>query len=331
MAGVSTPQLAASVSNAGGLGMLGVGSSNADKARKMILETRKLTQRPLGVNVFCHKPPVRDPIREEQWLKHLDPLFESLGAKRPAEMKEVYKSFLQDTAMLETLLELRPEVVTFHFGVPPPETVTRLKETGIYTMGTATNLQEALIIQNLGIDAIVAQGMEAGGHRGVFDADAEDEKLSTMVLVKMLSQNTRIPIVAAGGIMDGHMAKAMVDVGASAVQLGTAYILCPESGANSGYREDLKSSRNQSTQFTAVYSGHPARGMVTDFIRYCSTLETPPTAAYPLTYDATKQLHAAEPDGQYKYAPHWAGQGAPLVREMGAEDLTRLIVREMGF
>lgn len=331
MAGVSTPKLAASVSNAGGLGMLGIGSSKANNARKMILETRKLTQRPFGVNVFCHNPPIRDPIREEQWLRYLNPLFESLGTKRPAGMEEPYKSFLQDRTMLETLLELRPDVVTFHFGVPPPDTVRMLREVGIYTMGTATNIQEALVVQKFGIDSIVAQGIEAGGHRGKFDPNVKDEQWSTMVLVRMLAQEMKIPIVAAGGIMDGHISKAMMNVGASAVQLGTAYILCPESGANDGYREDLKSARNQSTQCTSAFSGRPARSITNDFIRYCSTLDTPPTAAYPLAYDVSKRLHAAEPKGQYKYAPHWAGQGAPLAREMGAGDLTKLIAQEMGF
>lgn len=330
MAGVSTPQLAASVSNAGGLGMLGLGSSNPEKASKMILKTKELTQKPFGVNVFCHKPPVRDPVREEQWLNHLNPLFESLGAKRPSDMKENYKSFLGNTEMLKTLLELRPNVVTFHFGIPEPDTLRKLKEIGICTMGTATNIQEAQIIQDSGIDAVVAQGFEAGGHRGMFDPNARDEQWSTMVLVKILSQRMKIPIVAAGGIMDGYMAKAMLDNGASAVQLGTAYILCPESGANNGYRENLKSSRNQSTQLTAAFSGHPARGITNDFIKYNSTPETPPVAAYPLTYDAGKQLHAAEPDGQYNYAAHWAGQGAPLVREMGAGELTKLIAKEIG-
>lgn len=330
MAGISTPQLAASVSNAGGLGMLGLGSSNVDKARKMILETKELTQKPFGVNVFCNNPPVRDPIREEQWLKHLSPLFEALGTKGPDRVKEPYKSFLQNPNMLETLLESRPDVVTFHFGVPSVEAVKRLREIGIYTMATATNLQEALTIQNLGIDAVVAQGLEAGGHRGMFDPNAKDEQWSTMVLVKILSQRLKIPIIAAGGIMDGHMAKAMIDVGASAVQLGTAYLLCPESAADKGYREDLKSSRSQSTQLTSAISGRPARGIDNDFIRYCNTFETPSSADYPLAYDAFKQLHAAEPNGQYKYAAHWAGQGAPLARELGAGDLTVLVAKEMG-
>lgn len=331
MAGVSTPKLAASVSNAGGLGMLGLGSSNFEKASKMILETKELTSKPFGVNVFCHKPAVRDLAREEQWLDYLNPLFEASGAKRPMEIKEPYKSFLHDPSMLETILKLRPDVVTFHFGIPSPKTIKKLKDTGIYTMGTATDLQEALVIQDSGIDAIVAQGVEAGGHRGVFDPNSKDEQWSVMVLVKILSERIDIPIVAAGGIMDGSMAKAVMNCGASAVQLGTAYILCPESAANSGYREDLKSFRSQTTQLTSALSGRPARGITNRLIEHCGKAETPPVPDYPVAYDASKQLHSAEPGGQYEYGAHWAGQGAPLARELGAAELTRVIAKEMGF
>lgn len=330
MAGVSTPQLAAAVSNAGGLGMLGLGSSSVEKAQKMIEETRSLSERPLGVNLFCHRSAVKDHDNEEQWLNYLKPLFEAAGTQRPVEIKEIYKSFLQDPDMLRMLLEVRPDVVSFHFGIPPPETIQRMREAGIYTMATATNLREALEIQNSGIDAVIAQGFEAGGHRGMFDPDSSDQQLSTMVLLRLLLHDIKLPIVTAGGIMDGFAARAMLDAGASAVQLGTAYVLCHESAANAGYRENLKSSRSCFTQMTTALSGRPARGITNRFITYTNRDQAPKPADYPIAYDAAKQLHAAEKAGRYDYAAHWAGQGAPLAREMAASDFTQLIASEMG-
>ncbi|SJM82637.1 related to Probable nitronate monooxygenase [Zygosaccharomyces bailii] len=330
MAGVSTPQLAAAVSNAGGLGMLGLGASNVEKALKMIEKTRSLTKKPFGVNLFCHKPAVRNKACEERWLNHLKPLFEAVGAKTPSEIKEIYRSFLKNPEMLEMLLKVRPAVVSFHFGIPPPETIKQLHDAGIYTMATATNLTEALEIEKSDIDAIVAQGFEAGGHRGVFDPDGLDEQLSTMVLLRLLLNATKLPIIAAGGIMDGYTARGMLDAGASAVQLGTAYILCHESAADDGYRDDLKSPRCRSTRMTAALSGRPARGITNRLITYTSKSQSLRPADYPIAYDAEKQLHAAEKPGQYEYAAHWAGQGAPLAREIPASELTVLIAKEMG-
>lgn len=330
MAGTSTPSLAAAVSNAGALGSLGIGANTVDEARQAIEETRRLTDRPFNVNVFCHQPAPYDPQRDAAWLQHLRPLFIEAGIDAPATLKEIYKSFLQNDALFEMLLQQRPAVVSFHFGVPDAQYIDALRQAGIYTMASATNLEEATIIEQNGIDAIVAQGIEAGGHRGMFDPSANDQCLSMAVLVRLLVQRTRLPIIAAGGIMDGYGIRAAQDLGAAAAQLGTAFILCPESAANASYRANLKSARAATTRLTPVLSGRPARGMVNQFIAFGEAAGSPPPAAYPYAYDAAKQLNAAAAkQGNNEFSAQWAGQGAPLAREMPASDLVATLVAEL--
>jgi nitronate monooxygenase len=329
MAGVATPALAAAVSNAGGLGSLGLGSSTVDQARQFIAETRALTDRPFNVNLFCHRPAERDAAHEAAWIHHLAPLFAEAGAEPPLELDEILTSFLVDKAMQRLILELRPAIVSFHFGLPPASYLEALRDAGIRTLATATNPREAAVIEAAGIDAIVAQGIEAGGHRGMFDPDADDERLSTAVLVRRLAWQTSLPIIAAGGIMDGAGIRAALDLGAAGVQMGTAFILCPESAAGPGYRANLKSERAESTRLTPVLSGRPARAMVNRLIRHGEAPGSPRPAAYPLTYDATRQLIAAATSlGNDDFAAQWAGQSAPLAREMPAATLVNTLMEE---
>ena len=330
MAGVSTPELAAAVSNAGGLGSIGIGAVSAGQGRQQIVATRALTDRPFNVNVFCHAPAQRNPEREAAWLAHLAPLFAEAGIAPPAALNEIYTSFLADDAGFDMLLEQRPPVVSFHFGLPSPEQIRALRQAGIYTMATATHAQEADLIERAGIDAIVAQGIEAGGHRGIFDPDAEDEGLATSVLVRMLVRKTRRPVIAAGGIMDGQGIRAALDLGAAAAQLGTAFVLCPESSANDSYRHNLKSARAATTRQTRVFSGRPARGLVNRLVRHGEAVSSPLPAAYPVAYDAAKQLAAAAAKlGNNEFAAQWAGQGAPLARELTAAELVETLAREL--
>jgi nitronate monooxygenase len=330
MAGVATPALAAAVSNAGGLGSLGLGSSTVDQARAMISQTRALTSRSFNVNLFCHQPAERDAARETAWIEHLSPLFRETGADIPASLNESRTSFLADEAMMQLLLELRPPVVSFHFGVPSPERMDAFRASGILMIGNATNVNEANLLVEAGVDAIVAQGIEAGGHRGVFDPDDRDERLPTQVLVRLPVQSIGIPVIAAGGIMDGHGIRAAMALGAAGVQMGTAFILCPESAASEGYRNRLKSERAWSTQLTSVPSGRPARGLVNRLISYGEAPGSPRPAAFPLAFDASKQLSdAALKHGNDDFAAYWAGQGAPLARELPAAELMRQLSAEM--
>lgn len=330
MAGVATPELAVAVSNAGGLGSLGLGASTVVQSRQMIEKTFALTGRPFNVNVFCHDRAQRNATEESAWITHLAPLFMELGQPPPAALNEIYRSFLDDDDMQKLLLELRPAVVSFHFGLPSAEYLEALRQAGIYTMATATNLQEARRIEKSGINAIVAQGIEAGGHRGVFDQAANDERLSIAVLVRLLVRQTGLPIIAAGGIMDGPGIKASLELGAAAAQLGTAFILCPESSASEAYRANLKSERAAHTRLTAALSGRPARGLSNRLIVHGEALGSPRPAAYPLAYDAAKQLNAAGAKlGKHEFAAHWAGQGAPLARELPAAELMRVLAKEL--
>lgn len=333
MAGVSTPALAAAVSNAGGLGSIGIGASDVAGARTMIDETFAQTDRPFNVNVFVHGPAVHDPEREAAWLAALEPVFAEFGAAPPSDLRVIYKSFSDDPEMLSLLVEKKPAVVSFHFGLPPAETITALKNAGIRLFATATSLAEAEAVEAAGLDAVIAQGVEAGGHRGVFDPLAADDGLGTFALTRLLSRKTGIPVIAAGGIMDGAGIAAARDLGAIAAQLGTAFIACPESAADDAYRAALKGQGAFHTRLTTAISGRPARALANRFTELAeATLRgtTPPD--YPIAYDAGKALHAAaKACGEAGYGAQWAGQGAPLARAMPAAELMATLTREMRF
>ncbi|MGH8434667.1 MAG: NAD(P)H-dependent flavin oxidoreductase [Pseudomonas sp.] len=330
MVGVSTPRLAAAVSNAGGLGSIGIGASTPEQARVMIRETRALTSKPFNVNLFCHRPAVANAQVEAAWLEYLKPYFAEFGAAPPTELREIYTSFLQDEAMLEVLLSERPAVVSFHFGLPPREQIRALKQAGITLLASATTVEEAALVEEAGVDFIVAQGIEAGGHRGVFEPERGDAGIGTLALVRLIAKQSQLPVIAAGGIMDGQGIAAAMALGASAAQLGTAFILCPESSANAAYRQTMKSDRVRHTQITSVISGRPARGIINRMFSEVGAPGAYVLPDYPITYDAAKALHAAaSAKGNHDFAVQWAGQGAPLAREMPAAELVRTLMAEM--
>ena len=330
MAGVSTPDLAAAVSNAGGLGSIAVGATDAARARAMIAATRARTDRPFNVNLFVHRPPVRDPAREAAWLDALRPLFDEVGSQPPRVLGVIYKSFAEDDDMLEALVETAPAVVSFHFGLPDRGRIQALQEAGCTLLATATTLAEAQACEAAGVDAVVAQGFEAGGHRGVFDPDAPDDELATLALTRLLAGRSALPVVAAGGIMDGAGIRAALNLGAVAAQLGTAFVACPESGADEAYRAALAGPGAAHTVVTRAISGRPARGLPNRFTAWGSR-----TAAacpdYPLAYDAAKTLNAAaKAVGEHGFGAQWAGQGAPRHRPLPAADLVDLLRAEAG-
>jgi nitronate monooxygenase len=330
MAGVSTPEMAASVSNAGGLGSIGVGSVDAEAAGRMIVATRSRTDRPFNVNVFCHKPAVADAAREAAWLARLGPEFARYGAKPPYHLTEIYQSFLTNEAMPEVLVTERPAVVSFHFGLPAPKQVEALRAAGILLFATATSLEEGKAVAAAGIDAVVAQGYEAGGHRGVFDTDGGDGRLGTVALTRLLVKKLAIPVIAAGGIMDGAGIAAAQTLGASAAQLGTAFVACPESSADAGYKAALLGPRAEHTLMTSAISGRPARCLANRFTALGAEVNQSAIPAYPIAYDAAKALHAAaSAAGEFGYGAQWAGQGAPLVRVMPAGELVTRLWEEM--
>ncbi len=330
MAGVSTPALAAAVSNAGGLGSIGVGAASAEAAREMIREVRVATGRPFNVNVFCHRPAVADADREAAWLDRLAPVFVRYGAQPPRQLREIYRSFVEDDAMLAVFLEERPEIVSFHFGLPSRECIAALYTAGIVLLGTATNPEEGRAIASAGIDGVVAQGYEAGGHRGVFDPDLPDDRLGTLALTRLLVTGLDIPVIAAGGIMDGAGIAACLTLGASAAQLGTAFIACPESSADEGFRAALLGPSSLHTVMTSAISGRPARCLANRFTELGDGVDAWTIPSYPIAYDAGKALHAAaRAAGESGYGAQWAGQGAPLARSLPAAALVAELMSEM--
>ncbi len=203
MAGVSTPEMAAAVSNAGALGSIGVGATDATGAQRMIAAFRERSRRSLNVNVFCHAPARANPLRESTWLERLRPEFARFDAEPPKALKEIYRSFVEDDDMLAMLIAEKPKVVSFHFGIPSHDRVQALVSAGIVLIGSATNVAEGGALVSAGVHAVVAQGYEAGGHRGVFDPAADDDCLGTFALTRLLVRTLGRPVIAAGGIMDG--------------------------------------------------------------------------------------------------------------------------------
>ncbi|WP_039830420.1 nitronate monooxygenase family protein [Pandoraea sp. B-6] len=335
MAGTSTPALAAAVSNAGGLGSIGVAAMNADAARKAIHDTRALTRKPFNVNVFCHAPAKLDASRDAAWLAYLAPEFARFDAAPPTTLGEIYKTFAADDAMFAMLLEERPAVVSFHFGLPSQERIDALHAAGIVLFASATNLAEAKTIEAAGVDAIVAQGYEAGGHRGRFEdlgdrVPSDDEQLGTLALVRLIVTHTSVPVIAAGGIMDGAGIAAALALGAQAAQLGTAFVACPESSADAAYRERLTGGAAPRTALIRAISGRPARGFVNRLYALEQAADRPDLPAYPVTYDAGKAINAAaKAKGNSDYAAQWAGQAAPLARAMPAADLVTTLRTEL--
>jgi nitronate monooxygenase len=331
MAGTSTPAMAAAVSNAGGLGSIGVGATDAAGARGMIESLKALTGGPFNVNVFTHRPAQADRERERAWLNALRPEFTRFGAEPPAEIGEIYTSFVADEAMLALFLETRPAVVSFHFGLPSAQVIARLKAAGVVLFSSATNLDEAEQAVAAGVDAVVAQGYEAGGHRGVFDPDAPDSQLGVVALTRLLVSRLSAPVIAAGGIMDGAGIAAMLDLGAEAAQLGTAFIACPESSADPYHRDALFGPGAAATEMTALISGRLARCLPNAFTALKDTvLKGVTTPDYPIAYDAGKALAAAaRSKGDGGFGAQWAGQGAPLARAMPAADLVRTLAEEL--
>lgn len=322
MAGISTPAMAAAVSAAGALGSVGAGAVDTDGARAMIAQVRKHWSGPLNVNLFCHKPPTVNEGLERAWIERSRPQFEALGASPPDRLTEIYRSFVGNDAMLAMLLTERPAVVSFHFGLPEKAAIHALRAAGITLLASVTSMAEGQKAAAEGIHAVVAQGWEAGGHRGVFDPDAADDRLGTMTLTRLLVRNLNVPVVAAGGIMDGAGIASALALGAAAVQLGTAFIASEESQSDPVYRAVLMSDAAHHTVMTRAISGRPSRCIANSFTKFGTEVRDQDIPPYPIAYDLGKALYSAGKSARhFGYGAHWAGQGAPLARAMPAAKL----------
>lgn len=320
MAGISTPQLTAAVLAAGGLGQLPLGALDAAGAAVQIATLRGLTDAPFGLNLFCNMPPRRDAQREARWLETLTPAFAAFGAQPPAMLDAPYVSFRVDDAMMRAVIAARPALVSFHFGLPRADQIAAIRAMGARMVATATSRAEAQAIRRAGLDGIVAQGWQAGGHRGIYDPDGPDERLETLDLVAQIA-GLGLPVIAAGGIMSPADIAAARAAGAAAVQCGTAFLRCPEALTSPAHRAGLSAGQ---TMMTRAISGRPARGLANRWTQIDGT-DAPD---YPVTYAAGKALNAAAvAAGDAGFGAFWAGTGAAEARE---EPAAQVVARLLG-
>lgn len=324
MAGSQNHRLAAAVSEAGGLGSIPAGMLNAETLDAELSAIAALTRKPYNLNFFCHRTPVEDPARTEAWLALLAPYLKELEID-PASIASGATRKPFDAAMAEVVEHHRPPVVSFHFGLPAPDLLQRVKATGAKVLSSATTLEEGRWLQAQGVDAVIAQGVEAGGHRGMFLSEDIDEQLGTFALLPQLAAALDVPVIAAGGIADARGVSAAQALGAAGVQVGTAYLLCDESRASPLHRQALQSPDAEHTVLTTLFSGRPARGIVNRLMR---ELGARPGAvpAFPLAGNAIGSLRAiAEPQGIDDFSPLWAGQNVSGCQPIPAARLTEAL------
>jgi nitronate monooxygenase len=324
MAGVQGSALAVAVSNAGGLGSLPGAMLGTDALRRELATLQAQTSRPFNVNFFCHAQPQPDAEREAAWRAALLPYYEELGVGPDAIAAGPSRTPF-DAAAAEVLAELRPAVVSFHFGLPPEDLLARVRSWGAKILSSATTVDEARWLEARGVDAVIAQGLEAGGHRGMFLSEDLDSQVGTFALVPQIVRAVKVPVIAAGGIADARGVAAALALGAAGVQVGTAYLLCPECTASPLHRAALESDASRVTALTNVFSGRPARGIVNRAMRELGPISAS-APAFPLAASAIAPLRArAESLGSGDFSPLWAGQNATGCREIPAGLLTRAL------
>ena len=322
MAGVQGSALAVAVSNAGGLGSLPCAMLGLDAMRNELAAIKEGTRQPFNVNFFCHAPPDPDVEREAAWRAALRPYYDECGidagsiAAGPARAP-----FSAEAADL--LDEFKPPVVSFHFGLPAAALLARVRALGAKILCSATTADEARWLEAQGVDAIIAQGLEAGGHRGIFLTDDLTTQTGTMALVPQLVRAVKLPVIAAGGIADARGVAAAMALGAAGVQIGTAYLLCPEAATSAVHRAALRSAASHHTALTTIFTGRPARGIVNRIMRELGPLSLA-APAFPLAAAAIAPLRAkAESRGSGDFSPLWSGQNASGCKAVPAADLTR--------
>ncbi|UOQ69644.1 NAD(P)H-dependent flavin oxidoreductase [Hymenobacter volaticus] len=330
MAGVSTPALAVAVSEAGALGSLATAAlPGPEVVAQQLAELATATNRPFNVNVFCHQPSPADPAHDAQWLAYLRPFFADLHSTPPTQLQEIYSSFRTNDALLAVLVQAQPRVISFHFGLPTAPQLAALRRTGALLLACVTSPAEAHVAEAAGVDALLAQGVEAGGHRGTFDPVIEPG-IPTLELTRQVVQQSRLPVIAAGGLMDGADLAAVLRAGAVAGQFGTAFVACPESAASAAYRAALLQQPPLPTALTTVISGRPARGLVNRFMQDIDQPGRPPVAAYSRAFQAGKALvAAAQQANEPGFAVQWAGMGVGRARVLPAAELVRTLALEL--
>ena len=322
MAGSQGSKLAVAVSNAGGLGSLPCAMLTLDAMRTELAAITAQTTKPYNVNFFCHVPPVPNDEREARWRATLAPYYAEFGidastiAAGPGRVP-----FTAEAA--DVLEQFKPAVVSFHFGLPSATLLARVRAWGAKVLSSATTVEEARWLEDHGVDAVIAQGLEAGGHRGIFLSDDLTTQLGTFALLPQIVRAVKVPVIAAGGIADAQGVAAAIALGAAGVQIGTAYLLCPEASTSAVHRAALASDAARHTALTNLFTGRPARGIVNRFMREMGGIHAA-APEFPLATSGIMPLRAkAESQGSGDFSPLWSGQNASGCKAIPAADLTR--------
>jgi nitronate monooxygenase len=328
MAGVQGSALAVAVSNAGGLGSLPCAMLSLDAVRNELAAITSQTPKPYNVNFFCHATPEPSVEREAMWRAALSPYYRAFGIEVDTIPAGPGRAPFGAVAA-ELLAEFKPAVVSFHFGLPSAELLARVKKAGSKILSSATTVDEALWLEAHGADAIIAQGVEAGGHRGMFLSDDLTTQVGTMALVPQIVQKVRVPVIAAGGIADSKGVAAAMTLGAAGVQVGTAYLLCAEATTSALHRAALKSEAACHTALTNLFTGRPARSIMNRSMRELGPISIA-APAFPLAAAAIAPLRAkAESRGSDDFSPLWSGQNNSGCKEVSAGDLTRELAADL--
>ena len=322
MAGVQASRLALAVSAAGGLGSLPCALLSLGKLREELTALRAASAKPVNVNFFCHAEAPSDAQADTRWRAALAPYYREFGLDEAAPTAAGSRAPFS-AAAAQLLAEFRPAVVSFHFGLPAPELLAQVRGCGAKVISTATTLEEALWLQAQGADAVIAQGLEAGGHRGHFRSDDLTLQMGTFALLPQLVRALRVPVIAAGGIADARSVAAAMALGAAGVQAGTSYLLCPEADTSAVHRAALSSESSRHTALTNVFSGRPARSIVNRIVRELGPISAA-APAFPLAGGAVAPLRAHnEARGSGDFSPLWSGQNASGCQALAAADVTR--------
>lgn len=327
MAGATGADMAVAVGDAGGLGSLPCAMLDPAAVRNAIGIIRQRTSAPLNLNFFTHRPADTDADHDAAWRRRLAPYYDEFGLDPADEVPSVNRAPFDET-MCGIVEEFRPEVVSFHFGLPAEALLARVKGSGCFVISSATTVAEAVWLQEHGCDAVIAQGYEAGGHRGMFLTDDLTSQIGTMALVPQVVDAVGVPVIAAGGIGDGRGVAAALALGASAVQIGTAYLFTPEALITDLHRSALTAARGRETALTNVFSGRPARSLVNRVVREVGPMSDL-APAFPTAGGALAPLKArAEAAGSSDFSSLWSGQAAGLGRSGGAGELTKRLAEE---
>ncbi|MDD1979326.1 nitronate monooxygenase family protein [Pseudomonas putida] len=327
MAGSTGSAMAIAVSNAGGLGSLPCATLNLEQIRTELQTFSQASSGPLNVNFFCHQPPQPDPARDAAWKQALKPYYEELDADFDAPTPVSNRAPFDD-ATCQLIEAFKPAVVSFHFGLPEASLLARVKATGAKVLSSATTVDEAIWLEQHGCDAIIAMGYEAGGHRGMFLSRDLNTQVGTLALVPQVVDAVSVPVIAAGGIGDHRGIVAALALGASAVQMGTAYLLCPEAKVSAAHRQALTTAKDSDTALTNLFTGRPARGISTRIMRELGPISDL-APDFPLAGGALMPLRAiSEPSGNSDFSNLWSGQAARLARALPAGELTRSLAEQ---